>query len=107
MTIDRKLYVVLPALALLLAVSPAPTFAKRSDYSHAAPRDNSGRIARSSSARSEFKRANPCPATGRSSGACSGYVIDHVQPLKRGGVDRSSNMQWQTKEDARAKDRWE
>ena len=26
-----------------------------------------------------------------------GYVVDHVKPLKRGGSDSPSNMQWQTK----------
>ena len=40
-------------------------------------------------------------------GACSGYVIDHVNPLKRGGADDPSNMQWQTRGEARAKDRVE
>lgn len=49
----------------------------------------------------------PCPSTGKSSGACPGYVIDHVQPLKRGGADAPSNMQWQTKEAAKEKDKWE
>jgi hypothetical protein len=36
-----------------------------------------------------------------------GYVIDHIQALKHGGADKPSNMQWQTKEEAKAKDRWE
>ena len=78
--------------ALLLAAAPAPTFAKQH---------------RSTAAKNEFKRQHPCPATGKPSGACPGFVIDHVIPLKRGGPDKPSNMQWQTKEDAKAKDRWE
>ncbi len=28
-----------------------------------------------------FVREHPCPATGRTSGACPGYVVDHVRPL--------------------------
>lgn len=70
-------------------------------------RDSHGRIKRNSGARSAFRRAHPCPATGKTSGPCPGYVIDHVQPLKRGGADAPSNMQWQTKAAAKAKDRVE
>jgi hypothetical protein len=46
-----------------------------------------------------------CPANGRTSGACPGYVVDHVVPLKRGGADEPSNMRWQTREADRAKDK--
>jgi len=35
-----------------------------------------------------------------------GYVVDHVKPLKRGGSDSTSNMQWQTKQAAKAKVEW-
>ena len=70
-------------------------------------RDSHGRIARSERARDNFKKANPCPSTGKTSGACPGYTVDHIKPLKRGGADDPSNMQWQTKEDAKAKDKWE
>jgi hypothetical protein len=69
-------------------------------------RDSSGRIARSSTARRDFQKARPCPATGKTSGSCPGYVIDHVVPLKR-GVDSPGNMQWQTKAAAKAKDKIE
>ncbi len=36
-----------------------------------------------------------------------GYVIDHVKPLECGGADSPGNMQWQTKAEAKAKDRTE
>ena len=62
---------------------------------------------RSSTAKTDFKREHPCPATGARSGACGGYVIDHIVPLACGGADAVANMQWQTIADARAKDRWE
>jgi hypothetical protein len=55
-------------------------------------RDSSGRIARSETAKHDFQKAHPCPATGKASGPCPGYVIDHVVPLKRGGADMPSNI---------------
>lgn len=65
------------------------------------------KIHRNASARSEFKRLHPCPATGNPSGKCPGYIIDHITPLACRGADAPSNMQWQTVSDAKAKDRWE
>jgi hypothetical protein len=55
----------------------------------------------------EFQLTQPCPATGRTRGACPGYVKDQVVPLACGGSDAVSNLQWQTIRDAKAKDRWE
>ena len=78
-----------------------------SRYCSSCDRNSEGRIKRSSSARSDFKRSHPCPSPGRSSGACPGYVIDHIQALKHGGSDTPDNMQWQSKEEAKAKDRVE
>ena len=77
-----------------------------STYANAA-RGNHGKIKRSEKAKHDFQRHNPCPSTGKSTGSCPGYVIDHVKPLKRGTADSSSNMQWQTKAAAKAKDKWE
>jgi hypothetical protein len=54
-----------------------------------------------------FRSYNPCPATGATTGPCAGYVIDHIQALKHGGADSPDNMQWQTREAAKAKDRVE
>lgn len=78
------------AIALILAIAlPA----------HALPR--------SAAAKAEFKRANPCPATGQRRGACPGWQIDHATPLKCGGADHPSNMQWLTVEAHKAKTRAE
>jgi 5-methylcytosine-specific restriction endonuclease McrA len=62
---------------------------------------------RSRAARAEFQRQHPCPSTGRTSGACPDYVVDHVKPLACGGADASSNMQWETVAGGKAKDKWE
>jgi hypothetical protein len=70
-------------------------------------RNPHGRIPRSRAAKREFKKTHLCPSTGRKSGACPGYVIDHVIALKRGGADQPGNMQWQTTQAAKEKDKWE
>jgi hypothetical protein len=70
-------------------------------------RNAKGRIKRSREAKRQFERQNPCPSTGKSSGSCPGYVVDHKQALAEGGADEPSNMQWQTTADAKAKDKWE
>lgn len=63
--------------------------------------------ARDPSVRQQFMREIPCPANGHSSGPCPGYVVDHVVPLSCGGSDSTDNMQWQTVEEGKAKDKWE
>lgn len=62
---------------------------------------------RSTTARTTFVKINPCPATGLPKLPCPGYIIDHVIPLCAGGEDYPGNMQWQTIEDAKVKDREE
>ena len=65
------------------------------------------KVGRSGEVAAQFQRANPCPSTDKRSGACPGYVKDHIDPLCNGGPDAVINMQWQSIEDAKAKDRWE
>ena len=60
-----------------------------------------GRIPRSRAARDDFMRRS-----GYSRGR-PGYVVDHVVPLCAGGADAPGNMQWQTVEEAKVKDRQE
>ena len=71
------------------------------------PLSFSARIHRSSSARHRFMHLYPCPSTGKKTGACPGWVIDHRVPLSCGGADAPSNMNWQSVADAKSKDRWE
>jgi hypothetical protein len=70
-------------------------------------RTSKGKIQRSVTAKRAFQRSHPCPSTGKATGACKGYVVDHVKPLACGGADAPSNMQWQTKAAAKAKDKTE
>jgi hypothetical protein len=80
---------------------------KSSAACSACTHDSRGQIKRSGKAKAQFQKSHPCPSTGKPSGACPGYVIDHVQALKHGGSDSPSNMQWQTTAAAKAKDRIE
>jgi hypothetical protein len=57
--------------------------------------------------RRAFQRANPCPSTGEAAGRCPGYIADHVIPRRRGGADAVEHLQWQSRQEARAKDRSE
>ena len=96
-------------LCLMLVLTSPSVFARghSSNYCYSCQHTPSGKIKRSPEARKEFKKANPCPSTGKSSGTCPGYVIDHIKALKHGGADTPYNMQWQTKEEAKEKDNWE
>lgn len=54
-----------------------------------------------------FRYNHACPATGKTSGSCPGFVVDHIVPLCAGGADDPSNMQWQELAESREKDKAE
>lgn len=75
-------------------------------------RAKDGTIARSTSVIAAFRQVHPCPSSGRITGACPGWAIDHTVPLECGGCDAVSNMQWLPNQIKSAsgpypKDRWE
>ena len=105
---------IIAALPQIVSARSSPHSSHTSNHVHhskskcaTCARDSHGKIKRSPEAKRTFQRSHPCPSTGRTSGACPGYVIDHVQPLKHGGADAPSNMQWQTVAAAKAKDKVE
>jgi hypothetical protein len=65
-------------------------------YCGAPPRTASGGILRRADVLAAFKKAHPCPVNGATSGACPGWVMDHIIPLACGGCDAVSNLQWLT-----------
>jgi hypothetical protein len=65
--------------------------------------DSHGKIERSAAAKGSFRKNHPCPSTGKTSGACPGYEVDHRTPLACGGSDSPSNKQWLTKSANRSK----
>ena len=88
-------------LAALLIVS-IPAFAQTPQlpatqelrYCGPPARNADGTIKRRSDVIAAFKRVHPCPVTGLTTGACTGWQIDHIIPLVCGGCDSVNNMQW-------------
>jgi hypothetical protein len=74
---------------------------------HSPRTSKSGLTKRSRAVTREFQRLNPCPTTGKRSGACPGMIKDHREPLACGGRDAVDNMQWETIQEAKEKDKWE
>lgn len=81
---------------LIAAIIATPTMASACYIGHP--------VKRSETVLHHFQKTHPCPSTGRTRGACPGYVKDHIIPLCAGGPDEVANLQWQTVAAAEAKD---
>ena len=77
------------------------TSAKSSASHSATSKAATTHTVRSEAAKHEFWKLSGYPK-GR-----PGYVVDHIIPLACGGADAPSNMQWQTVEAGKAKDKVE
>jgi len=81
--------------------SPAVSHPRATKHTTPGGRDSHGRLKRSETAKEGFMRQTGHPR------GWPGHVVDHRVPLACGGADAPSNMQWQTTEEGKAKDRVE
>ena len=86
-------------LLLLLFCVPAfaatlPDDLRETRYVGAPVRNADGTIHRSRAVLVAFQKIHPCPSTGKTSGACPNWALDHVISLDCGGRDSVSNLQW-------------
>jgi hypothetical protein len=79
----------------------APRVAPRSPSPAPGARDRHRRLKRSKEAKRQFEKQSGHPS------GWPGHVIDHKIPLACGGSDTPSNMQWQSVDEAKAKDKVE
>lgn len=103
-------------ILIIAALLTLPAFAGPLDetrYCAATPnRDADGGITRRSDVLRAYRALYPCPATGKTTGPCPGWNIDHTVPLACGGCDSVANLTWLPVEIKRCagihcKDRWE
>jgi hypothetical protein len=89
-------YIVIICAFLTFNVANAHTLDPLKEYRYCGEprRHKDGKILRRIDVLSEFKKHYPCPATGKMSGSCPGWAIDHVIPLACGGCDAIINLQW-------------
>jgi len=99
------------ALVALAVLAAAPAAAQGRSHHATKPRASAGHHQRAPKAHAEPTRSRTAKdaflrQTGHPHG-WPGHIVDHVVPLACGGADDPANMQWQTTEEAKAKDQVE
>ena len=82
------------AFAGKVSAAPLPEQLVETRYCGPPQRNADGTIKRSSAVLAAFQRIHPCPSTGLTSGACTGWAKNHIIPLACGGCDAVSNLVW-------------
>ena len=100
------------ALMFVCAIAQANPHLEETRYCGVPVRDATGAIVRSVATINAFRAIHPCPVTGKTTGACHGWAINHTIPLACGGCDAVSNMDWMPVEikscsQPWCRDRWE
>lgn len=110
---DRLHKIVLIAIAVvwmvvIIGVARAQELDPLVDYRYAGVvvRDANGNTARSTKVINAFKKQWACPSTGKHTGPCPGWAINHTIPLACGGRDIVSNMDWMPDEAKSCADDW-
>lgn len=75
-------------------------------YCGSPARDADGKIKRSATVLAAFQKIHPCPSTGKTTGPCLGWAINHTIPLACGGCDAVGNMDWMPVEIKSCKEPW-
>jgi hypothetical protein len=85
--------------------SASSSYRSTSSSSHRSKgvRHSHGKSKRDPAQRHAFMKTHPCPSTGKTSGACPGYQVDHRTALACGGADSPENMQWLSVAEHKAK----
>lgn len=93
-----SLFFVVLMASMAVFAAPEPWQLQETRYCGTPDRDANGAIKRSTAVLRAFQKIHPCPSTGKTTGACPGWALNHVIPLACGGCDSVANLDWMPNE---------